>query len=141
MGNKMSFDLRYTAFFEFWNRGEFLDCQEMLVGLWEESDGDEASFYEGLIRAAGAVACLERGDLGECRGLLAKALDHLDELPARFQGFNLREFVDLLATWQAKVELTAATGEIDFSPDRIPPLEIPRDVSAPFPDLNQRPFV
>jgi len=98
--------------------------------LWLQTSGLERQFYQGLALAAGAFLHLERKSLAGCRKLLPRAIELLEDYPPRYLGFSLREFVETLAIWQARVELMGALEQIEFSPEMLPPLEAPQNTSA-----------
>ena len=126
----MEFDRRYILFFELWNQREYFRCHEAIEDLWIETHGPERRFYQALALSAGVFVHLTRGNLAGARKLVAQALAILEECPPRYMGFALREFVDVLITWQAKVELMSALNEWEFSPEMLPPVEIPTQPSS-----------
>ena len=126
----MLLDPRYVQFFDLWNQGEFYDCHEVMEDLWLEASGPERPFYQGLALAAGAFAHLDRKNLAGCAKLLADAIEVLEDYPPRYAGFEVREFVDTLATWQARVTLMSALGEIEFPPELLPQIETPQSASV-----------
>ncbi len=129
----MGFDPRYVQFVRHWNDREFFECHETLEELWFENHGPERKFYQGLIQGATAFLKLEKENLTGAKKLFAGALNCLEDYPPRYLGFRLREFVDLLETWQARLELAAELGPIEFDPGQLPMLPYPASQSAPKP--------
>lgn len=127
----MQYDAHYLQFFECWNQRRFWDCHEVLEHVWHGASGQDRRFYQGLIQGAAAFVHLEKMSTEPAGRLLAAALEKLDGLPPRYMGFALREFVDLLEIWQAKVMLKEALGEFEFSPEMLPKLQAPASFPAP----------
>lgn len=121
----MNFDSRYLQFFDLWNQRQFFECHEVLEDVWLDTTGPEKEFFQGLIMACAAFFHLERKNTTGCLSLLVNALNHLEQFPPRYQRFPVREFVDLLATWQARVELMRAVDEVEFEPAQLPLIQPP----------------
>ena len=127
----MQYDPHYLQFFECWNQRRFWDCHEVLEHVWLDATGQDRLFYQGLIQGASAFVHLEKMSTGPASKLLAAGLEKLDGLPPRYMGFALREFVDLLETWQAKLKINEALGDLKFSPGMLPLLQAPETFPAP----------
>ena len=127
----MGFDPRYLLFVRHCNEREFFECHETLEDLWLETHGPERKFYQGLIQAATAFLKLERENLSGAKKLFASALNCLEDYPPRYQGFRLREFMELIETWQARVELASVLQPIEFDPEELPILPYPARQTAP----------
>jgi predicted metal-dependent hydrolase len=95
-----------------------------------ESVGPEKEFFQGLIMACAAFVHLERGNPEGCVNLLENGLNRLEQFPPRYMSFPVREFVDLLATWQAKVELMRALHEVEFNAEQLPLIHPPEGAMA-----------
>lgn len=126
----MTVERMCDLFLESWNRSDLSGCQRMALALWEESEGIEREFCEGLIRGALGFVSLDRKDLEESGRQLGAALDLLEDLPPRLFGFPVREFVETLSVWQARARLMDAMEEIDFSREMLPVFEIPSRAPA-----------
>ena len=130
MGRMLKFDSRYLTFFDLWNARQYYECHETLEQVWLESHGKEKKFYQGLIMSSAAFFHLEKGNTSGCLNLLVGALNYLEQYPPRYLAFPVREFADLLATWQARVELMRAVQEIEFSPSQLPLIQPPTNATT-----------
>ena len=59
------------------NRGQFLECHEVLEEAWLEVSGEQKAFLQGLIQIAVAFHHLRQGNLVGARRLLTAGLDKL----------------------------------------------------------------
>jgi Domain of unknown function (DUF309) len=50
----------YIAFFRCWNERRYYEAHDVLEQLWLKTDSGEASFFKGLIQAAGAFVHLQK---------------------------------------------------------------------------------
>jgi len=126
----MRFDLRYLQFFDLWNHRQHFECHEVLEDLWLDTNGPQKAFYQALIMACAAFVHLQRRNLDGAVNLLVSAHNHMEQFPPRYMAFPVREFLDLLETWHAKVELMKAVNEVNFTPQQLPLIEPPAGEAA-----------
>ncbi|MGI8891277.1 MAG: DUF309 domain-containing protein [Chthoniobacterales bacterium] len=50
----------YLGFFRCWNEQRYYDAHDVLEHLWLRTESDDASYFKGLIQAAGAFVHLQK---------------------------------------------------------------------------------
>lgn len=60
-GESRGWDIRYSAYFHHFNRGDYYEAHDVLESLWLEQgrQAPSAAFYQGLIQLAGGSSTCE----------------------------------------------------------------------------------
>jgi predicted metal-dependent hydrolase len=82
-------DPRLAEAVDLFNRREFFACHDVLEELWNETLGEERSFYQGLIHAAVALFHFGEGNLGGARRMYSSAVRYLDPYRPRYFGVDV----------------------------------------------------
>jgi len=83
----------YVEALALWDRGQFWEVHEALEPLWLRLSGPERELTHGIILLAAAVHKAKTNPRGGWRNF-AKALKHLENLPAEFQGIRVAALVE-----------------------------------------------
>jgi predicted metal-dependent hydrolase len=87
---------------QLFNQGHFFEAHEAWEKAWKRSDGDERTFYQGIIQAAAALLHVQRRNYAGAMSVYGKSRRNLDKLPARWVGIELAQFrADLIAYFAA----------------------------------------
>lgn len=76
---------------DLWSSKQYFEVHEILEALWLERQGLEKEWLAGVILVAAALHRGRSSPTGRRRNL-AKALRHLEQVPADYQGFPVAEF-------------------------------------------------
>lgn len=116
-----SWDARYLAFFDCFNRQQYYETHDVLEDLWLERRGTpEANFYKALIQLAGAFVHLEKGRRGPAAALLRLAAEYLRNYPVGMGGLHLPAVLRLMEQWLAVAEEPADRRIPLFEPPQLP---------------------
>src|ERR1043166_9328878 len=91
-----SFDPRYAASFELFNRQQYFEAHEVLEDLWRATAGELRDFYKGLIQTAAVFLELKQGHVGPAARLARRALTPLERYEPRCEGLDVRSGAGLL---------------------------------------------
>ncbi|WP_337869371.1 DUF309 domain-containing protein [Meiothermus sp.] len=101
----------YTEALELWHQGHFWEVHEALEPLWLRLSGPERELTHGIILLAAALHKARSSSTGGWRNF-HKALEHLKNLPANYQGIRVTELIK--ETYQA----------LQKGPGQIPPFPL-----------------
>jgi predicted metal-dependent hydrolase len=90
----MAHDPRYLEGIEKFNAGDYYASHDSWEELWlETAQGEEKSYLQGLILAAVSLHHYRNGNLKGARSRFRRMLEILEELPDKFWGLDLRNFI------------------------------------------------
>lgn len=119
------YDPLYLAGIELFNACDFFEAHETWEELWQEYQGPDRKFYQGLIQVA---VCLHHFGNGNIRG--AKKLYHssrayLEPYRPFHLGLDLEKlFAELETCCKPILESTEEYPKIDIVPDLIPEIHL-----------------
>lgn len=119
------FEPLYLAGIEHFNACEFFEAHEVWEELWQEYEGPDRKFYQGLIQVA---VCLHHFGNGNVRG--AKKLYHssrayLEPYRPHYLGLNLEKlFADLEVCCREILASEEEYPRIEIVPDLIPEIHL-----------------
>ena len=103
-------DAHYLGYFECFNRQLFFEAHEVLEELWlKDRHGLSGDFHKGLIQLAGAFVHVQKKRPGPAAALFRLAERNLARFAPEHEHLDLREVLDLIRSWLARVE----AGDID----------------------------
>jgi predicted metal-dependent hydrolase len=107
----MSYDPRYLAFFDCFNRQQYFKAHEVLEGLWLETRDDHRDFYKGLIQTAAVFLKLQQGKPDPAIRLAQRARTLLPRYGPRCKGLDVTAILQRLDAVLAG-QMPAATLEL-----------------------------
>jgi predicted metal-dependent hydrolase len=117
-----------TAAFELFNRGRYLAAHEVLDDLWEETQGEAADFYKGLIQAAICLHHWQEGNAAGARKLYAGHRRCLAGYLPRYRGVDVAGFLEGMQRVLTPLLVAPPGAEPPLELDRVPRLAIEDDV-------------
>lgn len=85
---------------DLYNHGYYWEAHEAWEQLWRCTEPSPVrELLQGLIQCAGAALKAAMGQPASCRRLIAKALAHLDQVPDRCGGIEVRAFAARMASY------------------------------------------
>lgn len=123
--NSEPYEPLYLAGIEHFNTCDFFEAHEVWEELWQEHQGPDRKFYQGLIQVA---VCLHHFGNGNIRG--AKKLYHssrayLDPYRPQHLGLDLDKlFAELEVCCRDILESLEEYPQIEIVPDRIPEIHL-----------------
>ncbi len=120
----------YLQGIAYFNDCEYFESHEVWEDLWQEHQGEDRRFYQGLIQVAVALHHFGNGNIRGARKLNLGCRKYLDPYRPKHLGLDLDRF---LAQLDACFALVAASTEefpqIELDPESLP--EIHLDPPAP----------
>ncbi|MFN2474855.1 MAG: DUF309 domain-containing protein [Chthoniobacterales bacterium] len=125
----------YRGFFRCWNEQRYYEAHDVLEHLWLETRTEDASYFKGLIQAAGGFVHLQKQfehpahpkhgrRLGPAVRLFALAEANLEPFGAVRHGFDIGALRALLAR-TARAIVDSEFTRNPWSPARAPKLFLP----------------
>lgn len=74
------------------NQGNFFQAHEAWEPVWKKAEGEEKTFYQGLIQAAVALCHVQRGNYAGAVSVYLKSRPKLAQFPAVWMGIELGQF-------------------------------------------------
>lgn len=125
------YEIRYGAYFHWFNAGGYYEAHDVLENLWleqdkgKDKDGNQYQFYKALIQVAGGFVHLRKQRefpnhrvhgkrLYPAWKLFGLALGYLEAFPDIYQGMDLREVRELLKNYRGDLKF----GEFRVNPWR-----------------------
>jgi hypothetical protein len=129
----------YRAYFRLWNEQDYYQAHDVLEHIWLETTTDDASYFKGLIQAAGAFVHLKKQfehpthpkhgrRLQPAVRLFHLALKNLSQYGPTRHGFDVAGFRELLEDNVNKI-LRSDYKKNPWSPERAPKLELEESIS------------
>lgn len=117
--DEAAWDLRYTGFFDCFNRGCYFEAHEVLEALWLTKRQDaNGRFYQALIQVAGAFVHVKKRRPGPAAALLRRARHHLRAYPAKHHGLAVTEVLGVIERWLGRIE-AAPSSMLAAEPPRL----------------------
>ena len=92
-------DARFAAGVRLFNQGNFFEAHDVWEQVWKNTDGEEKTFYQGLIQAAAALLHAQPGNSVGAISAYLKSRPKLDPVPAVRIGVELGRFRSELAQY------------------------------------------
>jgi predicted metal-dependent hydrolase len=86
-------DPREQQYWRNFRTGKFWDAHEVLEDLWQESNGTDRTFYQGLIQAAAALHLLGEGNMHGADKLSRTAREKLEPLGKEYRGLQIESLM------------------------------------------------
>jgi uncharacterized protein len=74
------------------NQANFFEAHELWEDKWKKAEGEEKTFYQGLIQAAVALCHVQRGNYAGAISVYLKSSPKLARFPAVWMGIELEQF-------------------------------------------------
>src|SRR6516162_9631074 len=74
------------------NQGNFFEAHELWEHKWKKAEGEDKTFYQGLIQAAVALCHVQRGNYAGAISVYLKSWPKLARFPAVWMGIELEQF-------------------------------------------------
>ena len=124
----------YRAFFRCWNEQRYYEAHDVLEQLWLKADSGEASFFKGLIQAAGAFVHLQKRfeqpthakhsrRLPPAARLFRLAEKNLSSFGPRHHGLDVAALCQLLRAYADQI-IASDHKTNPWSPEAAPKLEL-----------------
>lgn len=98
-------DPRYLAYFDCFNKGLYYEAHDVLEDLWLlDRNGENGSFYKGLIQLAGGFVHLQKNRLRPAAALFKLAKTNFEKYPAQQCGLEMEMAREILDTWVHHLE-------------------------------------
>ena len=118
-------DAHYLGFFDCFNRQLFYEAHDVLEELWlADRHGPNGAFYKGLIQLAGAFVHLQKQRLGPAAALFKLTRANLEKYPSVHQCLDVGCVLELVDTWQGKLEATKDDAVNPLCRDNAPSLTL-----------------
>jgi N-acetylglutamate synthase-like GNAT family acetyltransferase len=116
-------DAHYLGYFACFNDALYYEAHDVLEELWLAGRHTPTDhFYKGLIQLAGAFVHLQKNRLGPSNALFNLAKTNLEKYPARFEDLNVVGVLELIHTWQQRLESAPGANPLhNFPPPKIAP--------------------
>ena len=88
---------------ELFNCGQFFECHEALEEVWNELQGDERRWMQGIIQVAVGFYHLGNGNLTGAQSQLEKGLSNLAPYGDRFAGLDTSNLRRGVQSWLEKI--------------------------------------
>ena len=85
-------DARFAEGVRLFNHGNFFEAHELWEHKWKKAEGEEKTFYQGLIQAAVALCHVQRGNYAGAISVYLKSWPKLARYPAVWKGIELGQF-------------------------------------------------
>ena len=82
-------DALFAAGVRLFNQGNFFKAHDVWEQVWKNTDGEEKTFYQGLIQAAAALLHIQPGNSVGAISVYLKSRPKLDPVPAVWIGVEL----------------------------------------------------
>ena len=82
-------DARFAAGVRLFNQENFFEAHDVWEQVWKNAEGEEKTFYQGLIQAAAALLHVQRGNSVGAISVYLKSRPQLDPVPAVWMGVEL----------------------------------------------------
>ena len=115
-------DARFAAGVRLINHENFFEAHDVWEQVWKNAEGEEKTFYQGLIQAAAALLHVQRGNSVGAISVYLKSRPQLDPVPAVWMGVELgrlrselAQYFDALRTPsepRSGISLSAPPGQI-----------------------------
>jgi predicted metal-dependent hydrolase len=106
-------DAHYLGYFDCFNRQLFYEAHDVLEDLWLlDKQGNNGSFYKGLIQLSGAFVHLQKNRLRPAAALFKLARANLEKYPSPHEQLDLQLVVRLIGGWLRQLE----TNEFKVNP-------------------------
>ncbi len=106
-------DPHYLGYFDCFNRQLFYEAHDVLEDLWLlDKQGNNGSFYKGLIQLAGAFVHLQKNRLRPAAALFKLARANLEKYPSPHEQLDLQLVLRLIGGWLRQLE----TNEFKVNP-------------------------
>jgi uncharacterized protein len=115
---------------DYFNRGMFFECHEVLEEAWLEAAGEQKKFLQGLIQVAVAFHHLGRKNLAGAGRLLAAGMEKLSAFAPRHEGVDIGRLLADLEPWRERVRTGVQPPNTD------PPHDLPKITWEPPPDSS-----
>jgi len=131
-------DIRYTAYFHHFNRGDYYEAHDVLESLWLEQgrEAESAAFYQGLIQLAGGFVHLRKhfehpthrvhgNRLNPAARLLLLAEKNIRPYGREWEGLEIGPVLELATEIITKLE-EGKFARNPWSPEKKPGIELPK---------------
>ena len=129
-----SYDPRYLAGIDYFNRCDFFEAHESWEDLWTEYQGPLRKFYQGLIQVAVCLHHFGNGNSHGARKLYRSSVAYLEPYRPHQEGLALDQLVESLQTCcRAILESEEEFPQMKIQDELIPKIHLdppPRDPSA-----------
>lgn len=88
-----TWDPRFGAAVETFNRGEFFAAHDAFEEIWNENFGEEREFYKGLIHVAVALFHFSEGNPWGARKKYESATRYLTKYPSVYMGLDVGQLL------------------------------------------------
>jgi predicted metal-dependent hydrolase len=85
-------DAHFAEGVRLFNQGNFFEAHELWEHMWKKAEGEEKTFYQGLIQAAVALCHVQRGNYAGALSIYLKSWPKLARFPAVWMGIELGQF-------------------------------------------------
>ncbi len=98
-------DAHYLGYFDCFNRQLFYEAHDVLEDLWlSDRQGQNGSFYKGLIQLAGAYVHLQKNRLRPAAALFKLAQANLEKYASPHENLDLGIVQTMIADWLRELE-------------------------------------
>ena len=118
-------DPRHQQYWRHFRCGRFWDAHEVLEDLWQEVNGRDREFYQGLIQAAASLHHLSEGNMHGAEKLARTAREKLEPYASSYRGVQVEALLMGLETCLSDARAEAAGAERLENPrPRIPRVDL-----------------
>jgi predicted metal-dependent hydrolase len=120
-----SYDPRYLAGIEEFNRCEFFEAHEVWEDLWADTSGEPRKFYQGLIQVAVCLHHFGNGNIRGARKLYHSSRGYLENYCPIYQGLDVSTLLaQLEVCCREVIESQEQFPKIEIVPDLIPEIHL-----------------
>ena len=113
---KANSNCRFDDGIHLFNEGDFFRAHEAWEDVWKKADGEEKTFYQGIIQVAAALVHIQRGNHKGAISLYLKSRPKLDRFPGVWMGIDLEHFRDQLSHYFKQLETSFGQEGESFPP-------------------------
>ncbi|MBV8454657.1 MAG: DUF309 domain-containing protein [Deltaproteobacteria bacterium] len=98
------------------NQGKFFQAHEAWEQAWKKAEGEEKTFYQGLIQAAVALCHVQRSNYAGAIAVYLKSRPKLARFPPAWMGIELERFRSELKLYFAPLQISSDAHGEDCQP-------------------------
>lgn len=136
--NPRGWDIRYSAYFHHFNRGDYYEAHDVLESLWLEQgrQAPSAAFYQGLIQLAGGFVHMRKHHehpthrvhgkrLNPAARLLKLAEKNIGPYGEEWEGLGIGPILELVRETIQKLEVESFSKN-PWGPAKRPTIQLPK---------------
>jgi len=115
----------YLKGVEYFNECEFFESHEVWEEIWQDEQGEDRRFYQGMIQAAVALHHFGNGNIRGARKLNQSCRKYLDPYRPKHMGLDLEKFLSQMdLCFDAVMKTEEEFPELEIDAEQIPEIQL-----------------